>query len=145
MGLTLNELAKIELAKRDAERNAFKQIYKERGDKMMEECKVLIKDIICTLHTIFNKHDRFNVSIYDGRRCYENGEVVISIKMEYGYSCADAGCTDLYIQPNGENLLVATYFDMRNKVSMTNEVFIQKLIKVKENVFLSAFRNFIKE
>lgn len=144
MGLTLNELAKIELAKRDAERNTIKQIYKEKGDKMMEECKVLIKDIISTLHTIFNEHDRFNVSIYDGRRHNEKGEVVISIKLKYGYSCADEGYTRLYIQPNGENLLVATYYDMSDKVSMTNEVFIQKLIKVKENVFSSAFRNFIK-
>ena len=130
--------------KRDAERNTIKQIYKEKGDKMMEECKVLIKDIISTLHTIFNEHDRFNVSIYDGRRHNENGEVVISIKMKYGYSCADEGYTRLYIQPNGENLLVATYYDMSDKVSMTNEVFIQKLIKVKENVFSSAFRYFIK-
>jgi hypothetical protein len=144
MELTLNELAKIELAKRDAERNTIKQIYKEKGDKMMEECKVLIKDIISTLHTIFNKHDRFEVSIYDGRRCYENGEVVISIKMKYGYSCADAGHTNLYIQPNGENLLVATYFDMRDKVSMTSEKFVNKLIKVEGNALSSAFRNFIK-
>ena len=30
MGLTLNELAKIELAKRDAEKNAIKQFYKEK-------------------------------------------------------------------------------------------------------------------
>ena len=144
MGLTLNELAKIELAKRDAERNTIKQIYKEKGDKMMEECKVLIKDIISTLYTIFNEDGRFNVSIYDGRRHNENGEVVISIKLKYGYSCADEGYTRLYIQPNGENLLVATCYDMSDKVSMTNEVFIQKLIKVKENVFSSAFRYFIK-
>jgi hypothetical protein len=141
MGLTLNELAKIELAKRDAERNTLKQIYKEKGDKMMENCKVLIKDIISTLNTIFNEDNRFDVSIYDGRRCYENGEVVIRIKMKYGYSCADAGYTDLYIQPNGENLLVATYFDMRDKVSMTNERFVQKLVGVNRTF---AFRNFTK-
>ena len=141
MGLTLNELAKIELAKRDAEKNAIKQIYKEKGDKMMGECKVLIKDIISTLHTIFNEDNKFDVSIYDGRRCYENGEVVIKIKMKYGYSFADAGYTDLYIQPNGENLLVATYFDMRDKVSMTSEEFVKKLIGVR----VSAFRNFIKK
>lgn len=139
MGLTLNELAKIELAKRDAEKNAIKQIYKEKGDKMMEDCKTLIKDIISTLHTIFNEDDRFEVSIYDGRRCFENGEVVIRIKMKYGYSCAD-GCTDLYIQPNGENLMVATYYDMRNEVSMTSEEFIKKLMDVGRTF---AFRYFI--
>ena len=82
MELTLNELAKIELAKRDAERNTLKQIYKEKGDKMMENCKVLIKDITNTLNTSFNEKNRFDVSIYDGRRCYENGEVVIKIKMK---------------------------------------------------------------
>ena len=142
MGLTLNELAKIELAKRDAEKNAMKQIYKEKGDKMMEECKVLIKDIISTLNTIFNEDGRFEVSIYDGRQCYENGEVVIKIKMKYGYSCVDAGHTNLYIQPNGENLLVATYFDMRDKVFMTSEEFVKKLMGV-DRVF--AFRNFIKK
>lgn len=141
MGLTLNELAKIELAKRDAERNTLKQIYKEKGDKMMENCKVLIKDITNTLNTIFNEENRFDVSIYDGRRCYENGEVVIKVKMKYGYSCADAGYTDLYIQPNGETLLVATYFDMRDKVSMTNERFVQKLVDVNR---MSSFRYFTK-
>jgi hypothetical protein len=141
MGLTLNELAKIELAKRDAERNTLKQIYKEKGDKMMENCKVLIKDIISTLNTIFNEENRFDVSIYDGRRCYANGEVVIKIKMKYGYSCADGGYTDLYIQPNGETLLVATYFDMRDKVSMTNERFVQKLVGVGS---MSSFRYFTK-
>jgi hypothetical protein len=141
MGLTLNELAKIELAKRDAERNTLKQIYKEKGDKMMENCKMLIKDIISTLNTIFNDENRFDVSIYDGRRCYENGEVVIKIKMKYGYSCADVGYNDLYIQPNGETLLVATYFDMRDKVSMTNERFVQKLVDVGR---MSSFRYFTK-
>lgn len=141
MGLTLNELAKIELAKRDAERNTLKQIYKEKGNKMMENCKILIKDIINTLNTIFNEENRFDVSIYDGRRCYENGEVVIKIKMKYGYSCADMGYTDLYIQPNGEDILVATYFDMRDKVSMTNERFVQKLVDVDR---MSSFRYFTK-
>lgn len=144
MGLTLNELAKVELAKRNAERTAIEQIYKEKGDVMMENCKILIKDIILTLNTIFNDKNQFSVSIYDGRKCYTNGEVVIEIKMNYGYTCADAGYRTLYIQPNGENFLVATYFDMRDKVSMTQETFVKKLIKIEGYKCGSAFRYFIK-
>ena len=62
MGLTLNELAKVELAKRNAERTAIEQIYKEKGDVMMENCKTLIKDIILTLNTIFNDKNQFIVN-----------------------------------------------------------------------------------
>lgn len=143
MELTITELLKVELAKKVAEEKAKEDIYKTKREHQKELCFKWRKDLENAFHCV-GDDSMFTLEVYDYGKMFADGDVVIKVNMNYGYSAADSLHSKMFILPTDSNTLyVSHYYDLRNKIEYTMQEFVEKLIQFK-GFKSSAFKIFVK-
>ena len=89
MELTITELLKVELAKKVAEEKAKEDIYKAKREDQKELCYKWKKDLTNAFHCV-GDDSMFTLTVNNYGRVFADGDVVIKVNMNYGYSAADS-------------------------------------------------------